>query len=74
MDEWHFDNIDEESDALALEQIQAADAMLMGRHTYEVYAAAWPGRDGAYADAINGIRSTLPPPPSPIRPGTTARS
>lgn len=56
MDKWHFDYIDEESDALALEQIQAADAMLMGRHTYEVYAAAWPGRDGAYADAINGIR------------------
>ena len=29
--------------------------MLMGRNTYEVYAAVWPGRNGAYADAINAI-------------------
>jgi dihydrofolate reductase len=29
--------------------------MLMGRNTYEVYASAWPGRDGEYADAINAI-------------------
>jgi len=56
MDKWHFDYIDEESDALALEQIRAADAMLMGRNTYEVYAAVWPGRDGVYADEINAIR------------------
>jgi dihydrofolate reductase len=55
MDKWHFDYVDEESDTLALEQLHAADAMLMGRATYEVYAAAWPGRDGAYADAINAI-------------------
>jgi hypothetical protein len=23
-----------------------ADAMLMGRNTYQAYAQAWPGRDG----------------------------
>jgi dihydrofolate reductase len=55
MDKWHFDYVDEESDTLALEQLRAADAMLMGRNTYEVYEAVWPGRDGAYADAINAI-------------------
>jgi dihydrofolate reductase len=33
----------------------AADAMLMGRKTYEVYAATWPGRHSAYADMINAI-------------------
>jgi dihydrofolate reductase len=55
MDKWHFDFVDHESDALALEQLRAADAMLMGRKTYEVYAATWPGRDGEYADMINAI-------------------
>ena len=55
MDKWHFDYVDDESDALALEQLRAAGALLMGRKTYEVYAGAWPGRDGAYADAINAM-------------------
>lgn len=55
MDRWHFDYVDEESDELALEQLKAATAMVMGRNTYEVYAAVWPGRDGEYADAINAI-------------------
>ncbi|MFG1947255.1 dihydrofolate reductase family protein [Nonomuraea sp. NPDC048826] len=55
MDKWHFDYVDAESGSLALEQLQAADAMLMGRKTYEVYAGAWPDRGGGYADAINAI-------------------
>ncbi|MDV3222350.1 dihydrofolate reductase family protein [Intrasporangium sp.] len=55
MDRWHFDYVDDESDALALEHVRAATAMLMGRNTYEVYAGVWPGRDGEYADAINAI-------------------
>ena len=55
MDKWHFDYVDAESDALALEQLREATAMLMGRATYEVYAGAWPGRDGAYAETINAI-------------------
>ena len=53
MDRWHFDFIDAESDAIALRQLQDSQAMLMGRHTYEIYAQAWPGRDGEYADRIN---------------------
>ncbi|MFI7226314.1 dihydrofolate reductase family protein [Nonomuraea angiospora] len=55
MDKWHFDYVDDESNELALEQLRAADAMLMGRKTYEMYAGAWPGRDGKYADSINAI-------------------
>jgi dihydrofolate reductase len=55
MDKWHFDFVDDESGALALEQLRAADAMLMGRKTYEVYAGTWPGRDGEYAELINAI-------------------
>ena len=38
-----------------LEQIRAADAFLMGRHTYDAYVQAWPGRDGEYADKLNAM-------------------
>ena len=55
MDRWHFDYVDDEQEALALAQLRASDALLMGRHTYDVYASAWPGRDGEYADQINAI-------------------
>ena len=53
MDAWHFDYIDDETGRITLEELQASDAMLMGRNTYEVYASAWPGRDGQYPDEIN---------------------
>jgi len=54
MDKWHFAFVDDESNAIALEQLRAAPGgLLMGRTTYEVYASAWPGRDDEYAAAIN---------------------
>src|SRR5438552_17182745 len=43
MDRWHFDFVDAESNAIALQQLRDADALLMGRHTYDIYASAWPG-------------------------------
>jgi len=55
MEAWHFDFIDDESDALAIQQLRDSDAMLMGRHTYEIYASAWPSREGDYADRINAL-------------------
>jgi len=33
-----------------------ADAHLLGRVTYEGFAAAWPSRSGEFADKINGMR------------------
>ncbi|MFD9950220.1 dihydrofolate reductase family protein [Nonomuraea sp. NPDC059023] len=56
MDAWHFAYIDDESSQIALEQLSAATALLMGRHTYDVYAGAWPGRGGDYPDTINNMR------------------
>jgi len=55
MEKWHFDYVEAESDAFALDQLTASDALLMGRKTYDVYASAWPGRDGVYAERINAI-------------------
>ena len=59
MDRWHFDFIDDELEALALEQMRASDALLLGRHTYDIYASAWPGRDGELADRINAVTKYL---------------
>ena len=33
-----------------------SDALLQGRRTYQVSAAAWPGRSGKFADWINGAQ------------------
>jgi dihydrofolate reductase len=55
MDKWHFNYVDSETDAFALDQLMASDAMLMGRKTYDVYASAWPNRDGVYAEKINSL-------------------
>jgi dihydrofolate reductase len=56
MDRWHFDFIDSESEAIAMEQLTQADALLLGRKTYEGFATAWPGRDGEFAKRINALR------------------
>ena len=55
MEKWHFDYIDDDLGALTRDQLVAADAMLMGRTTYEAYAAAWPTRSDEYADRINAM-------------------
>ena len=55
MDRWHFDFIDAETDAFALQQLRESDALLMGRDTYDVYASTWPGRDSEHADRINAM-------------------
>jgi dihydrofolate reductase len=55
MEAWHFAYINEETEQIALEQLQGSEALLMGRHTYEAYASAWPQRDGVLADRINGM-------------------
>ena len=34
----------------------ASDALLLGRVTYEGFAAAWPTRDGEFADKFNGMQ------------------
>ena len=45
----------EEGDRFKLDEVLAADALLLGRVTYEGFAAAWPSRVGDFADKFNGM-------------------
>ena len=39
-----------------VDELMAADAMLLGRVTYEGFAAAWPNRSGdEFSDKMNGM-------------------
>ena len=40
---------------LALDEALSSEAMLMGRRTYEWFAARWPSRSGQLADRLNSL-------------------
>ncbi len=44
-----------EGDKFKLDEVMAADALLLGRVTYEGFAKAWPGLPGDFADKMNGM-------------------
>jgi dihydrofolate reductase len=53
---WAMEYRDAEVTDEALERLASADAMLMGRGTYELFSAVWPGQSGEFADRMNSIR------------------
>jgi dihydrofolate reductase len=56
MEAWHFAYVDDQADEIATKQLLTGGALLMGRNTYDGFAASWPERDGEYAHKINGMR------------------
>lgn len=54
--EWHGPYFDDDMARTVSAQMAAADALLLGRVTYEGFAAAWPGMTGQPgAEHMNGV-------------------
>ena len=45
----------DEGDKFKLDETRSSEALLLGRVTYEGFAAAWPSRDGEFADKFNSM-------------------
>jgi dihydrofolate reductase len=57
---WSFEvDRGEEGDKFKLDETLEAQALLLGRRTYEGFAAAWPSREGEFADKFNNMPKYL---------------
>lgn len=50
---WQAAHVDQESGAHITAGIERIDALLLGRKTYDIFAAYWPHQQGTIADVLN---------------------
>ena len=55
--QWSFPFFDDAAGQLKWRELQASDALLLGRRTYEGFAAAWPSMtdEAGFADRMNSM-------------------
>ncbi len=55
--QWSFPFFNEEAAQFKSNELQASDALLLGRRTYEGFAAAWPTMEGTgeFGEKMNGM-------------------
>ena len=52
---WAIELASPEQTEYKLREVQDAESLLLGRVTYEGFAAAWPDREGVFADKMNSM-------------------
>ncbi|HET9921657.1 MAG TPA: dihydrofolate reductase family protein [Ktedonobacteraceae bacterium] len=57
---WTVQFRSEESQHYKFDELFASDALLLGRRTYQDFAAGWPGVTGAYGERINRMPKYVP--------------
>ena len=53
-DQWHFPHFNEEMGNAVQSMMESREAMLLGRRTYEEFAAYWPTSTDDFAGRMNG--------------------
>jgi hypothetical protein len=63
----------EKLNKLTLDEMLRVEALLLGRRSYEWFAARWPSRSGELADRLNGVPKCVVSLTLEAPPGTTRR-
>ena len=56
---WVFDHVSPDQEQFKLQETLDSEVLLLGRVTYDGFAAAWPERGGEFADKMNGMRKVV---------------